>query len=95
MQLDPYVLDTLMRDLVGHDRASSAYLVYLQLLRRTHGSDAPTVTIALLDIAEATGLSKRTVQTALAHLLYRRLITVRRESMTSVPEYTVLRPWRR
>jgi DNA-binding GntR family transcriptional regulator len=53
------------------------------------------VTIALLDIAEATGLSKRTVQTALAHLLYRRLITVRRESMTSVPEYTVLRPWRR
>ena len=95
MQIEPYVLDTLMRDLVGHDRASSAYLVYLQLLRRTHGDDSPTVKIALLDIAEASGLSKRTVQSALAHLRYRRLISISRETMTSVPEYTVLRPWRR
>jgi CRP-like cAMP-binding protein len=95
MVVDPYVLDTLMRDLVGHDRAPSAYLVYLLLFRRTHGPDRKTVSIALLDIAEATGLSKRTVQSALAHLVYRRLITVRRATITSVPEYTVLRPWRR
>jgi len=95
MLVDPYILDTLMRDLVQHDRAPSAYLVYLQLFRRTHGAGAHTVSIALLDIAEATGLSKRTVQTALAHLAYRRLIAVSRESVTSVPDYTVLRPWRR
>ena len=95
MVVDHYVLDTLMRDLVRHDRAPSAYLVYLQLLRRTHGADAPTVSIALLDLAEATGLSKRTVQSALAHLAHRRLVAVARESMTSVPEYTVLRPWHR
>ena len=63
--------------------------------RRTHGADTRTVSIALLDIAEATGLSKRTVQSAIAHLVYRRLIAVRRDSVTSVPEYTVLRPWRR
>lgn len=95
MLLDPYVLDTLMRDLVGHDRAPSAYLVYLQLFRRTHAAGHPAVSIALLDIADATGLSKRTVQSALAHLAARRLIVVTRESMTSVPEYAVLRPWRR
>jgi hypothetical protein len=93
--VDPYVLDTLMRDLVRHDRAPSAYLVYLQLFRRTHGAGAQSVSIALLDLAEATGLSKRTVQSALGHLAYRRLIAVERESMTSIPEYTVLRPWRR
>lgn len=95
MQVDPYVFDTLMRDLIGHDRAPSAYLVYLHLYRQTHGADRRTVSIALLDIAEASGLSKRTVQGAIAHLAGRRLITVERESMTSVPQYTVLRPWRR
>jgi DNA-binding GntR family transcriptional regulator len=95
MVVDPYVLDTLMRDLVRHDRAPSAYLVYLQLFRRTHGAGAPSVSIALLDLAESTGLSKRSVQSAVAHLVYRRLIMVRRASVTSVPEYTVLRPWRR
>lgn len=95
MLVDLYVLDTLMRDLVGHDRAPSAYLVYLQLWRLTHGVDTKAVSIALLDLAEATGLSKRTVQAALSHLAHRRLIAVAREGMTSVPEYTVLRPWRR
>ena len=89
------MVDTLLPDLVGHDRSPSAYLVYLQLFRRTHGADARTVSIALLDIAEATGLSKRSVQSAIAHLVYRRIISVRRDSVTSVPEYTVLRPWRR
>jgi CRP-like cAMP-binding protein len=95
MQTDPYVVDTLMPDLVRHDRAPSAFLVYLQLFRRTHGSETNSVSLALLDIAEATGLSKRTVQNALAHLVYRRLIAVTRASPTSIPEYTVLRPWRR
>jgi hypothetical protein len=27
--IDAYILDTLMRDLVGHDRQPSAFLVYL------------------------------------------------------------------
>ena len=29
LSLDHYVVDTLMRDLVGHDRRPSAFLVYL------------------------------------------------------------------
>jgi CRP-like cAMP-binding protein len=92
---DAYIVDTLMRDLVGHDRQPSAFLVYLYLWRQTHGSDRQNAQVALLDIAEATGLSKRGVQDALGRLAKRRLLTVARESITAVPVYTVLRPWRR
>jgi DNA-binding GntR family transcriptional regulator len=52
------------------------------------------VQVALLDIADATGLSKRAVQDGLGRLDARRLITVARASITAVPVYTVLRPWR-
>ncbi|MFN0097766.1 MAG: helix-turn-helix domain-containing protein [Gemmatimonadaceae bacterium] len=93
--LDPYILDTLMADLVGHDRQPSAFLVYLALTRRAFGAHRARVTIALQDLVEATGLSKRTVQTALAHLVYRRCLAVERASLTATPTYTVLRPWRR
>jgi CRP-like cAMP-binding protein len=95
MAFDPYIIDTLMPDLVGHDRQPSAFLVYLSLWRQTHGHGTPTVQVALLDIAEATGLSKRAVQDALGRLAKRKLITVTRERITAVPVYTVLRPWRR
>jgi DNA-binding GntR family transcriptional regulator len=93
--LDAYVVDTLMPDLVGHDRQPSAFLVYLYLWRQTHGSGMPTTQVALLDIADATGLSKRAVQDALGRLGKRDLIAVAREGITAVPVYTVLRPWRR
>ena len=78
--LDAYVLDTLMADLVGHDRQPSAFLVYLFLWRRTHGSGEITgeitAQVSLLDIATATGLSKRAVQEALRSLTKRRLLTI-------------------
>lgn len=93
--VDAYVLDTLMRDLVGHDRRPSAFLVYLHLWRSTHGRGAADVRVALLDIAQAVGLSKRSVQEALGWLTKRRLVGIARESITAVPVYTVLRPWRR
>ncbi|HEY0555032.1 MAG TPA: helix-turn-helix domain-containing protein [Thermoanaerobaculia bacterium] len=93
--VDAYVLDTLMADLVGHDRQPSAFLVYLFLWRRTHGSGEPTAQVSLLDIATATGLSKRAVQEALRSLAKRRLLTIEREGITAVPVYSVLRPWRR
>jgi len=93
--LDAYVLDTLMRDLVGHDRHPSAFLVYLYLWRVTHGSAEATAQVALRDIAENAGLSKRAVQEALGWLSKRKLVAVERESITAVPVYTVLRPWRR
>jgi hypothetical protein len=93
--VDPYIVDTLMRDLVGHDRQPSAFLVYLYLWRQTHGAGAQKTQVALVDIAEATGLSKRAVQDGLARLAKRKLLSVARDSITAIPVYTVLRPWRR
>src|SRR3954453_15294130 len=96
--VDAYVLDTLMADLVGHDRQPSAFLVYLFLWRRTPGrsdgesSAADTVQVSLLDIATGTGLSKRAVQEALRTLAKRRLLTIQREGITAIPVYEVVRP---
>ncbi len=101
--VDAYVLDSLMADLVGHDRQPSAFLVYLFLWRRTHGgakgeegeAGADAAQVSLLDIATGTGLSKRAVQEALRTLATRRLLAIEREGITAIPVYTVLRPWRR
>jgi hypothetical protein len=95
LSIDTYIIDTLMGDLVGHDRQPSAFIVYLYLWRQTHGASRGNTQTALLDIAEGTGLSKRAVQGALTRLVKRRLIAVARASITAIPVYTVLRPWRR
>lgn len=44
-------------------------------------------------LTDRTGLSKRAVQRAVAHLARRQLLKVGRKSATAVPEYTVLTPW--
>ena len=93
--IDGYVLDTLMADLIGHDRQPSAFIVYLFLWRQTHGSGHPTAQLSLLDLALGTGLSKRAVQEALRWLSKRRLISLQREGITAIPVYTVRRPWLR
>src|SRR3954447_22694420 len=87
--IDAYVLDTLMHDLVGHDRAPSAFIVYLHLWRESFGAGAPTVQTSLRAIAEGTGLSKRGVQDALAVLSKRQLVGIARQAITDVPVYTV------
>ncbi len=94
LPLDEYIIDGLMPDLVGHDRQPSAFLVYLLLWRQTHGAGSPATQIALRDLADATGLSKRSIQAALSRLARRKLIRVERESITAIPVYTVCRPWR-
>ena len=92
LELDAYVVDVLLPDLVGHDRRPSAFLVYLTLWRHTAGGRAPAA-LSLRELAEATGLSKRAVQDAVDALAKRRLVTLDRETPTSVPSYHVLRPW--
>ena len=92
MTLDDYVLETLMPDLVGHDRRPSALLVYLALWLRADRARG-AVAVSLRELAEGTGLSKRAVQGALAKLVRRKLVAVERASQTAVPAYTVLRPW--
>jgi hypothetical protein len=93
--VDAYVFDTLMRDLIGHDRAPSAFVVYLHLWRQSLGAGESSVQTSLRDIAEGTGFSKRGVQEALSVLARRQLIGIARQSITDVPVYTVKRPWRR
>jgi hypothetical protein len=95
LTFDAYILDALMPDLVGHDRQPSAFIVYLTLWRQTHASRRHTAQVALQDIAESTGLSKRAVQDAVAWLARRKLVSISRASITAVPVYTVLRPWKR
>jgi len=90
IEVDAYVLDVQMRDLVGHDRSPSAFLVYLFVWRRTLDGESR---LTLRRIAEGTGLSKRGVQDAIGHLEERKLLRVTRQSITAVPEYAVLRPW--
>ena len=94
-ELDAYVVDALLPDLVAHDRAPSALLVFLVLWRRSRGVGETTVQLSLIDIATATGLSKRAVQSAISRLVKRRLLGVQRESVTAVPVYTIRRPWAR
>jgi len=93
--LDPYIVDVLMRDLTGHDRQPSAFLVYLFLWHRTTGSGVRTVRVSHRAVAEATGLSKSAVQSAIRTLLRRRLLQSQREARTATPEYAVQRPWNR
>ena len=93
--VEAYVFDTLMHDLIGHDRAASAFVVYLHLWRWSLGEDETSVQTSLRDIAEGTGLSKRGVQEALSVLSRRQLVGIARRTLTDVPVYTVKRPWRR
>ncbi len=95
IEVDQYVFDVLMRDLVGHDRAPSAFLVYLHLWRLSGSVPGSKVPVSLQTIAESTGLSKSAVQNAMRRLLARRLVSSHKHSPTAIPEYRVLRPWRR
>ena len=93
-RVDSYVVETLMQDLVLHDHQPSAFLVYLQLWYRSRNA-LSRVRLSHQEMAEATGLSKSAVQASIRTLMRRRLIRAIRESSTAVPQYVVLRPWRR
>ena len=90
--LDAYVLDTLMADLVGHDHRPSAYLAYLAIAA---ASRKGRVILSHAELAERTGLAKRTVQQAVEILHRRGLIEIIKRGPTEAPEYKALAPWRR
>ncbi|MEY2520471.1 MAG: hypothetical protein QOF24_2230 [Verrucomicrobiota bacterium] len=92
--IDDYVLDILMRDLVGHDRQPAAFLVYLYLYGQAARRKWKPVPASLRMLAEATGLSKSAVQTALEKLRRRELIETTSEHATAVPQHRVRRHWR-
>jgi DNA-binding MarR family transcriptional regulator len=102
LTLDPYIIGTLMPDLVGHDKQPSAFVVFLYLWARArhrragaHGAGGKWVAASLQQIALESGLSKSAVQQAIRTLLRRRLIHRYQQTATAVPEYLVNAPWRR
>jgi hypothetical protein len=91
--LDDYIIDVLLRDLVGHDRRPVSFLVYLWLAaeqRRREGA----VRISYQELAESVGVSKSSAQAAVSWLVRRKLLSASKENATATPRYTVLSPWR-
>jgi Helix-turn-helix domain len=93
LSLDPHVVDVLLPDLVGHDKRPSSFVLYLWLYAMTRGAGRKTAFFSYQMLTDRTGLSKRAVQRAVAHLLRRQLLRVARKSRTAVPEYAVVTPW--
>ena len=92
--LDDYVVETLMPDLIGHDRSPSAFIVYVKLWHGAGGAEG-RIQASLSTLAVETGLSKSSVQAALRRLRKRGYIATKRSAPTAVPVHTVLAPWRR
>jgi hypothetical protein len=93
LKLDDYVVDVLMRDLVGHDRRPASFIVYLWLASeqaRRQGA----VRVSYQELAEAIGLSKSSAQAAVSWLVRRKLLAASKENATAIPCYTVQSPWK-
>jgi len=80
---------------VSHDRAPSAFLLYLFLWRQTRGERPRRVWREPAELASDTGLSKSSVQNSLRRLKRRGLVSARRQGPTSACFYHVHEPWRR
>jgi hypothetical protein len=76
--LDEYVVDVLMRDLIGHDRRPVCFFVYLWL------------SVEQQRRKNEVEISYR----ELAWLLRRKLLATVKRTSTATPRYTVLTPWR-
>jgi hypothetical protein len=92
--VDEYVTDVLMRDLVGHDKRPVSFLVYLWLVAEQQRRKA-AVQVSYQDLAESIGVSRSAAQTAVSWLVRRKLLLVRKDTVTATPRYTVQRPWQR
>jgi hypothetical protein len=92
--IDDYVLDVLMRDLIGHDQQPAGYLVYLYLYGQAARKKWKPIVASVRTLADATGLSKSAIQTALTNLRRRELIASTRDHATATSRHRVLRHWR-
>lgn len=91
--VDDYVIDVLMRDLVGHDRSAVSFLVYLWFVGEQRKGNV--IEASYRHIAESIGVSKSSAQSAVAWLIKRKLLTATRKTVTATPRYKVLTPWGR
>ncbi|HEY6305525.1 MAG TPA: helix-turn-helix domain-containing protein [Candidatus Angelobacter sp.] len=92
MMIDDYVVDVLMRDLVGHDRQPTSFLIYVWLTFEAGRSRHERVQVSYQTVADSVGISKSAAQTGVQWLLRRKLIEVKKSSPTAVPAYRVVRP---
>jgi hypothetical protein len=90
--LDDYITETLMRDLVGHDRKPVSFLVYLWLAAE-QAKTPSELCVSYQQVAESVGISKSSAQAAVRWLLKRRLLAVKKQTVTATPVYTVRSPW--
>ena len=93
ISLDEYVVDVLLRDLVGHDHRPVSFLVYVWLSAEQRRK-ADAVRISYRDLAESIGVSKSSAQAAVGWLVRRQLLSVSKDTQTSTPRYNVLTPWK-
>jgi hypothetical protein len=92
LTMDDYVIDVLMRDLVGHDRRPASFLVYLWLAAEQQ-RQGKAVAISYQRLAESIGISKSSAQAAAGWLARRKLLAVNKATSTATPSYAVRRPW--
>jgi len=90
--LDDYVIDVLMRDLVGHDRRVVSFLVYLWFAGEQRKGNV--IEASYRQIAECIGVSKSSAQAAVGWLVKRKLLASTKKTVTATPRYKVLTPWR-
>ena len=95
MMIDDYVVDILMRDLVGHDRQPTSFLIYLWFTFEVSRNRRERVSASYQTLADSVGISKSAAQSGVRWLIRRKLIESSKSSPTAVPAYKVLRPWRR
>lgn len=93
-EIDEYVTNVLMRDLVGHDKRPVSFLVYLWLAAEQQRRNA-AVQISYQELAESIGVSKTAAQAAVAWLLRRKLLLVNKATVTATPVYKVQRLWKK
>src|SRR5436305_8355990 len=90
LKIDPYLHNTLMRDLVAHDRSASAFLVYFHLYCQSIAIGRISFASSHSVLSDLVGLSMRYVQSAIARLFGRSLMRRRKAGATSVRICTVL-----
>lgn len=91
--IEDYVIDTLMRDLVAHDRRPVSFLVYLWLAA-AHARTGRDVRVSFQEMAESVGVSKSSAQAAVRWLMRRKLLEASKANATAIPCYKVMTPWK-
>ncbi|MBV9009129.1 MAG: hypothetical protein JO354_08185 [Verrucomicrobia bacterium] len=92
--VDDYVIDVLLRDIIGHDKQPAAWLLYIYLYGQAARKQWKPVVASLRALADATGLSKSAVQTAMQNLRRRELVVTVAPGPRATPTHFVQRHWR-